>query len=422
MPEPAMREPCGACESSAGSLSLEEAWSQIDAMFPCVTSVREVPLLEALDAVLAQPLVSPINLPPFENSAMDGYAFSHASLDEKNGGRLRLSKTRLAAGVAPVAPLSAGEAVRIFTGAPLPQGADTVAMQEHCTAADGFVNVPGGIARGVNCRPAGGDVRQGQVILNKGARLRPQDLALAAATGHERLSVYRPLRVAVLSTGDELHEPGQPLSRGGIYDSNRYGVISLLQWMGCKIIDKGIIRDDLETIVSTLREASQEADAIITSGGMSVGEEDHVKAAIATLGELAFWRINIKPGKPVGIANVLGTPLIGLPGNPVSAVVTFMLIARPALLRLSGCVRTTTPVSFFVESAFDHDCKGTRREFLRGCLAASPSGRMRVEKFRTESSGVLSSLVETDGLIDLAGVDGVRTGQLVSFLPFGMLR
>lgn len=416
-----MREPCGACESSVGSLSLEEAWSKIDTMFPCVASVSEVPLLEALDAVLAQPLVSPINLPPFENSAMDGYAFAHASLTESNGGRLRLSKARLAAGVAPDTPLSAGEAVRIFTGAPLPQGADTVAMQEHCLAADGFVSIPVDITHGKNCRPAGGDVRGGQVILEQGVRLRPQDIALAAATGHERLSVYRPLRVAVVSTGDELHEPGQPLSQGGIYDSNRYGVLSLLQWMGCEVIDKGIVQDDLAAIVAVLREASEEADAIITSGGMSVGEEDHVKAAIAVLGELAFWRINIKPGKPVGIANILGTPLIGLPGNPVSAVVTFMLIARSVLLRLSGCSRTS-PVSFFVESSFDHNCKGARREFLRGRLVASPAGRMQVEKFRTDSSGVLSSLVETDGLIDLAGLGEVRTGQLVPFLPFGMLR
>lgn len=416
-----MHEPCGSCESSTASLSLEEAWAKIDAMFPCITSVMDVPILDALDTVLAQPLTSPINLPPFENSAMDGYAFSYASLDDQSGGRLRLSKTRLAAGVAPDLPLSAGEAVRIFTGAPLPQGADTVAMQEQCVVADGFVRLPMDIVRGSNCRPSGGDVRQGQVILEQGARLRPQDIALAAASGHARLSVYRPLRVAVVSTGDELHEPGQPLSRGGIYDSNRYGVLSLLQWMGCDVIDKGVVQDDLAAIVAVLREASEEADVIITSGGMSVGEEDHVKAAIAALGELAFWRINIKPGKPVGIASICDTPLIGLPGNPVSAIVTFMLIARPVLLRLSGCSRTS-PASFFVESAFDHECKGSRREFLRGRLVASLNGRMQVEKFRTESSGVLSSLVETDGLIDLAGLDRVHTGQLVPFLPFGMLR
>lgn len=421
MPDVAMGSSGAGCESGVDALSLEEAWVRIETLFPCVASAVEVPLLDALDRVLADPLVSQIDLPPFANSAMDGYAFAFASLEESKSGRLRLAKERLAAGVAADVSLGGGDAVRIFTGAALPDGVDTVAMQEQCVREDGFVTVPTSIRRGENCRPAGGDVARGERVLEKGVRLRPQDLALAAAMGHECLSVYRPLRVAVLSTGDELCEPGMPLSMGGIYDSNRYGVLSLLEWLGCTVVDLGIVRDDPKEIVSALRRAVEVSDAILTTGGMSVGEEDHVKGAISALGELAFWRINIKPGKPVGIARVLGTPLIGLPGNPVSALVTFMLIARPALFRLAGCTHTV-PVSFFVESAFDHDCRGKRREFLRGRLSRSRSGRTQVEKFRTESSGVLSSLVETDGLIDLGGLDEVKVGQLVPFLPFGLLR
>ena len=409
------------CEASGEAISLEEALARLSETFSCAVASHEVALLDALDSVLARPIVSPIALPLFDNSAMDGYAFAHESLNKEQGGHLKMASERLSAGTSPQTPLAVGEAVRIFTGAPLPPGADTVAMQEHCEVADGILTVPTSIERGANCRLSGGDVEAGSQILEQGKRLRPQDLAMAAAAGLERVEVYKPLRVAVLSTGDELHEPGDRLNGAGIYDANRYALLSLLRWLGCTPIDKGIIPDDLQAITEALREAAEDADVVISSGGMSVGEEDHVKPAIASLGKLAFWRINIKPGKPLGVGEILGTPLIGLPGNPVSAIVTFNLIARPALLRLGGCTGAK-PISFQVKSNFDHRCKGSRREFLRGRLLTSPSGELAVEKFRTESSGVLSSLVETDGLIDLDGVGEVGVGDMVSFIPFGMLR
>ena len=409
------------CETNDELIPLENAWAQLDQMFSSVVASHKVPLLDALDCILASSVTSPISLPPFDNSAMDGYAFAHESLSKEQGGRLRLVSERLSAGTTPQAPLGIGEVVRIFTGAPLPPGADTVAMQEHCTATDSTVTVPANIECGTNCRLSGSDIKEGSQVLGHGRRLRPQDLAMAAAMGFDSLEVYRPLRVAVLSTGNELHEPGSRLIDGGIFDANRYALLSLLRWLGCTPIDKGIIRDDLHSITEALREAAEGADVVISSGGMSVGEEDHVKPAITSLGKLAFWRINIKPGKPVGIGEILGKPFIGLPGNPVSAVVTFNLLARPALLRLAGC-DDTMPVSFQVKSGFEHSCKGSRREFMRGRLITSSDGNATVEKFRTESSGVLSSLVETDGLIDLGETKEVNIGDLVSFMPFGMLR
>lgn len=409
------------CDTSGDAISLEEVWARMEDMFSCAVASHEVPLLDALDRVLARPVISSVNLPLFDNSAMDGYAFAHESLNKEQGSRLNMVSERLSAGTSPQAPLGIGEAVRIFTGAPLPSGADTVAMQEHCSLTDGILSVPANIERGANCRLLGNDIKAGSQVLDQGHRLRPQDLAMVAATGIECLEVYRPLRVAVLSTGDELHEPGEQLNGAGIFDANRYALLSLLKWLGCTPIDKGIIPDDLQAITEALREASEDADVVVSSGGMSVGEEDHVKPAIASLGKLAFWRINIKPGKPFGIGEVLGTPLIGLPGNPVSAIVTFNLIARPALLSLGGCSNTRA-VSFKIKSGFEHRCKGSRREFLRGRLITSSDGTLTVEKFRTESSGVLSSLVETDGLIDLADVSEVSVGDMVSFMPFGMLR
>lgn len=421
MPEGGSLSTQGCCEETSAALSLDEAWERVDGMFSCALEIREVPLLESLGRVLAHAVVSPVDLPPFDNSAMDGYAFSHESLRNAPGGQLHRSPDRVAAGSQLLSPLSAGCAVRIFTGAPLPQGADTVAMQEHCVATDDFVSLPKDIELGANCRAAGDDVRHGQTVLMQGMRLRPQDLAMAAAMGFDRLPIYRPLRVAVLSTGDELNEPGQNRPQSGIYDSNRFGVLSLLRYMGLDTVDLGIVRDDENLIADVLCEAARQADLVLTSGGMSVGEEDHVKGAISRLGELAFWRINIKPGKPVGIGTIEGTPLIGLPGNPVSALVTFQLIARPVLLRLAGC-RQTRPFSFQIESAFDHAAKSGRREFLRGKLVQGDAGNTQVNKFRTDSSGVLSSLVETDGLIDMGETGNVRKGQMVTFMPFGMLR
>jgi len=421
MPEGSSQATQGCCDERTSALSLDDAWSHIDQTYVCTLDVFKVPLLGALGHVLGEDVVSPLDLPPFDNSAMDGYAFAHASLDGVPNGRLLRSPERIAAGTKSLLPLDAGNAVRIFTGAPLPQGADTVAMQEHCMATDDSVTVPFDVALGANCRPAGEDVHRGQTVVKQGVRLKPQDLALAAAMGFDRLPIYRPLRVAVLSTGDELNEPGQPRTDHGIYDSNRFGILSSLRWMGLETLDMGIIRDDEDLIASALKDAAEQADLVLTTGGMSVGEEDHVKAAIQRLGGLSFWRINIKPGKPVGIGQVGQTPLIGLPGNPVSALVTFQLIARPVILRLSGC-QETRPFSFMVESAFDHVVRSGRREFLRGKILPSQMGQMRVDKFRTDSSGVLSSLVETDGLIDLGEASEVRRGQLVSFMPFGMLR
>ena len=300
-------------------------------------------------------------------------------------------------------------------GAP---GPDTVLMQEDCREKDGQVTIPPGIKKGANRRNAGEDIKRGETILAAGRRLQPQDVGLAASVGLTSLSVYRRLKVAVFSSGDEVFEPGQHLPPGGIYDSNRFMVTALLEGLGCKVNDLGILPDRLDAVRDALEENAKSHDALITSGGVSTGEEDYIKAAVEALGHLHFWRLAIRPGRPIALGQVDRVPFVGLPGNPVAALVTFLCFARPLLLRLSGAANTK-PNRFPVRADFDYNKKSGRREWLRARLRTLDDGSLAAEKYKSSGAGILSSAVFADGLIELPeDVTRVNVGMLVDFLPF----
>jgi molybdopterin molybdotransferase len=311
-----------------------------------------------------------------------------------------------------------GAAVRIFTGAPMPEGLDTVFMQEDCVEDDGKVRLPPGLKRGANRRSAGEDVTAGATVLAAGLRLRAQEIGLAASLGLTELRVYRRLRVALLSTGDEVREPGTPLPPGGIYDANRYALRALIEGLGAEVTDLGILPDERGAIQSALARAAETHDLIVSSGGMSTGEEDHVKAAVEVLGRLHFWRLAIKPGRPVAMGQVGRVPFLGLPGNPVAVMVTFLVLARPLILRLAGATEIV-PRSFRAVSGFAYRKKPGRREYLRAKLEPGPEGTWIAQKFPRDGAGILSSMVDSEGLVVLdetatAGAPGAS----VPFLPF----
>jgi molybdopterin molybdotransferase len=313
--------------------------------------------------------------------------------------------------------LRPGEAVRIFTGAPMPTGADTVLMQEDCVAAAGRVRLKPGIRMGANRRHAGEDIAKGALALAAGRRLGPADLGLAAALGNDRLPVFRRLRVALLSTGDEVREPGQPLAPGMIYDANRVMLAALLQGLGCAVGDLGIRPDRAAALADTLAAASAGHDLIVTSGGVSTGEEDHVRAAIERLGRIDFWRLAIKPGRPVALGQVKGVPLIGLPGNPVAAALTFAVLARPLILRLAGAA-AEPPLLFRVAAGFAYRKKAGRREYLRASLERD-GGSLIARRYPKDGAGILSSIVQSDGFVVLdETVSDLAPGATVDFLPF----
>src|SRR5437868_1321204 len=347
-------------------LGVDAALALIAERVTPVVSEEEAPLAEACGRVLARDLVAAIDVPPHANSAVDGYAVAHADLLPDRDTVLPVTG-RAAAGHPLGRPAARGEAIRIFTGAPMPDGLDTVMMQEDCVVEDGQVRLAPGIRKGANRRHAGEDVAKGAVALAGGRRLKPADLGLAAALGQDRLPVFRRLRVALLSTGDEVREPGQKLPPGAIYDANRVMLMALLRGLGCAVSDLGIRPDHAEGLADTLAAASAEHDLIVTSGGVSTGEEDHVRAAIERLGRIDFWRLAIKPGRPVALGQVKGVPLIGLPGNPVAAALTFAVLARPLILRLAGAA-AEPPLSFRVAAGFAYRKKAGRREYLRASL------------------------------------------------------
>jgi molybdopterin molybdotransferase len=382
-----------------------------------VVGSENVDLRQARDRILAEDVVATRDVPPTDNSAVDGYAVHYDDLDTQAETRLPV-KGRAAAGHALGRDAGRGEAIRIFTGAAMPEGCDTVVMQEDCTVDGDEVIIAAGLKRGANRRRAGEDIEAGKTILGRGRRLRPQDIGLAAAVGCAELPVYRPLRVAVFSTGDELHDPGDDPPFGGIYDSNRYNLVALLEGLGCVVSDLGILRDRLEVIRDALAAAAADHDLIVTSGGMSVGEEDHVKTAVEALGSLYFWRLAIKPGRPLGLGQIRGVPFVGLPGNPVAMMVTFLRIARPVILRLGGRA-DLAPNIFRVPAGFAHKKKAGRREWVRARLVADGEGGLVASKFPREGAGILSSMVEADGLVELPE-DLVRLepGTVVDFLPF----
>lgn len=398
-------------------MAVEPALALLAGRVGPVTATETVPLADALGRVLAADLVAPFNVPPHDNAAVDGYAVFFDDLAADTPTVLPVT-ARVAAGQWFGRPAVRREAVRIFTGAPMPAGMDTVFMQEDCRSDGRSVTLPPGIRRGVNRRLAGEDVREGSVVLAVGRRLRPEDIALAASLGHAVLDVRCRLRVAVFSTGDELRQPGQALEPGAVYDANRFALIALLTRLGCAVTDLGILPDRFETIRDALAEAAASHDALITSGGMSTGEEDHVKPAVEANGRLDFWRLAIKPGRPVALGRVRDAVFIGLPGNPVAVVVTFLRIARPILLRLMGAA-DETPRAIPVRSGFAHKKKPGRREFLRGSLTRADDGALEATKYPRDGAGVLSSLVDSEGLIELPeDLARVEPGMTVDFLPF----
>jgi molybdopterin molybdotransferase len=371
----------------------------------------ELPLLEALGHVLAADVVSPIAVPGSDDSAMDGYALRAAEA----GAPLPVSQ-RIAAGTTG-SPLAPGTAARIFTGAALPPGADAVVMQEHCTERQGVVTVAGEVAPGQNIRPRGQDIAEGATVLRRGRVLRPADLGLLASVGRAAVAVFRPLRVALLSTGEELVEPGcGSLRPGQLYNSNRYTLAGLLRGMHLECVDGGIVADDAGATAAALAAAAARSDCVISTGGVSVGEEDHVRNQVQRLGRLDLWKLAIKPGKPLAFGCVGDTPCFGLPGNPASVFVTFCLIARPYLLRLQGAADAElAPVPVRAAAGFAIARPGTRQEYLRVTLAGSPDGP-RAEAFPNQSSGVLSSVSHCNALAVIPPGTTVRRGDPVDVL------
>ncbi|MDR8368449.1 molybdopterin molybdotransferase MoeA [Pseudomonas lactis] len=365
-----------------------------------------LPLAECDGRVLGQDLISTLDLPPWPNSAMDGYA---VRLADWTGEPLVVSQ-RIFAGTAPE-PLAAGTCARIFTGAPVPQGADCVQMQENAMVhADQRVSFTEPLHKGDNIRPQGQETTVGETVLNAGTRLGPIELGLAASLGRDRLEVVRRVRVAVLSTGDELIEPGLPLGPGQIYNSNRRVLCSWLVRMGCEVIDAGILPDDLEQTRTRLAGLGS-VDLILSTGGVSVGEADFLGIALREEGELALWKLAIKPGKPLTFGYFRGVPVIGLPGNPASTLVTFALLARPYLLRRQG-VMEVQPLRFEVPAGFVWPKPGNRREYLRGRIE---QGKAII--YRNQSSGVLRSAAWAEGFVEVMEGTTLAIGDRVNFIP-----
>lgn len=398
-------------------MPLDEALARIARDHGAVTGTETVGLREAAGRILAEEVVAPGDVPPQAVSAMDGYGFAATAEDVPAGARYAVVG-RIPAGALFAGAVGPGQAVRIFTGAAVPDGVNTVAMQEDCTAGAETVTLDVPVRRGANIRPAGEDLRAGTVVLRAGMRLRAQEVGLAASAGRAALSVRTRLRVALFSTGDELREPGRPKPFNTIYDSNRHTVGSQLAALGAEVRDLGIVPDRQDAVRDALAEAAAAADLVISTGGASVGEEDHVKAAVGELGRIDLWKLAIRPGKPVALGRVGNAAMLGLPGNPVSAMVTFMLIGRPLILRLSGAEATAAPALLAV-AGFGFDKRAGRREFLRARLETGEDGRPVAHKFPNDSSGVLTSMVDADGLVDMAeGETAIRPGDLVRFLPF----
>lgn len=392
-------------------LSVEAALDQLLAAAVPVIERETLPAESAIGRILAEPLVSGVSVPPLDNSAMDGYALRHAECSE--GQWLPISQ-RIPAGHLGQ-PLQTGTAARIFTGAPIPAGADCVVMQEYCEALNGEVRVIRPPKPAANIRRAGEDIQVGQTVLASGARLGPAQLGVAASVGATRLTVYRRLKAAVFFTGDEIVLPGQSLGPGRIYNSNRATLIALLSQLGIEVIDVGQVADNLAATLTALEHASAVADVVITSGGVSVGEEDHVKAAVEKIGHIDMWKVSMKPGKPLAHGRIGETNFIGLPGNPVSAFVVFCLFVRPFLLKRMGAA-PHAPSSFTLPAGFTRAKPGQRREFMRARLENG-----QAVLFPNQSSGVLTSLAWADGLVDVDAGITLNPGDPVSFIPLAEL-
>ncbi len=395
-----------------------EALALLQERVSTVVGKETAPLYQTYGRFLAEPLIANRNVPAFTNVAVDGYAFAHRSLEADGPTRLRLQAGRSAAGQPFNEVIAEGRAIRVLTGGALPDGADTALMQEDIVVDGDHVLIPAGAKPGANCRLAGEDMKAGQTVLSPPCRLRPQEVSVAAALGCTELPVFRPLKVALVSSGDEIVTPGEPLAHGMTYDSNSGILRGLLRPLGVEISDQGIWPDRADIIRRNLANIAGTHDAIITSGGASRGDEDHMVKAVEALGRLHFWQIAVKPGRPLALGQIDETIFIGLPGNPVAAMMCFLLFARPVLSALSGG-GWTEPVSYQVEADFSMKKKPGRREYLRAELVAGAEGKLLVRKVEREGSGILTSLTEADGLIDVAeDVTRINPGDPVPFLPF----
>ncbi|MFM0054504.1 molybdopterin molybdotransferase MoeA [Paraburkholderia phytofirmans] len=415
-------------------LATAEALATLLSAASPIAGTESIPTLEALNRVLAADVTSPLDVPPMNTSSMDGYAIRTADLTAQGNSRLPVSQ-RIPAGHAPQ-PLKPGTAARIFTGATVPPGADAIVMQEQTEAAGADVAILHSPQPGEWITAQGADIRSGSVILPAGTRLTPQALGLAASVGCAELVVRRRVKVAVFFTGDELTMPGEPLKPGAIYNSNRFTLRGLLEKLGCEVTDYGIVADKLDATRATLREAAVAHDLILTCGGVSVGEEDHVKPAVEAEGRLAMWQIAMKPGKPLAFGAVrraaqrgetateqsasasapTETFFIGLPGNPVSSFATFLLFVRPFILTLAG-VQTVAPRALSLRADFTQSKADRRNEFLRARI--NPAGGL--DLFPNQSSAVLTSTVWGDGLIDNPPNHAISAGETVRFIPFSEL-
>lgn len=396
----------------------KEALALLRSRVSTVVGAESVPLDKACSRFLAEELVSEQNVPAFDNVAVDGYAFAHQSLASEGPSRLRLIDGRSAAGQPFAGSVNPGETLRVLTGGALPDGADTAIMQEDVVIENGHALIPAGVKHGANCRLAGEDMKRGQTVLSPPCRLRPQEVGVAAALGRTSLSVFQPLKVALVSSGDEIVTPGTPLAHGMTYDSNSAILKGLLDTLGVEVSNQGIWPDRAEIIKRNLAEAARTHHAIITTGGASKGDEDHMVTAVEALGQLHFWQIAVKPGRPLALGQIDHAIFIGLPGNPVAAMVCFLLFARPVLNALAGG-GWIEPQSFLVPADFSMKKKPGRREYLRARIINDGGGDVCVRKIEREGSGILTSLTEADGLIDVPEeVTSISPGDPVSFLPF----
>lgn len=413
--------------TDGGMMALDDALALLRERLVCVTDSETVALNHADGRILAQALISGRNVPPHANAAVDGYAVYFDDLAAQGESRLPVTG-RIAAGHPLGRPARRGEALQVFTGCPMPAGVadsgpDTVFMIEDCRSANGDVILPPGLSRGANRRAAGEDVREGATVLEGGTVLDPIAIGLIAAIGEDRVAVRRHLRVALFSTGDEVRAPGTALPPGGIYDANRFALAAALQRLGCRVSDLGIVADDKAALGAALAGVAGDHDLLITSGGVSTGEEDHVRTALDELGGLDFWRLAIKPGRPLALGFVAAddqrVPLLALPGNPAAALVTFLLFARPLILALAGAA-WTAPETVPVRLGFAHKKKPGRREFLRCRLSRPVDQELAVAvKAGRQGAGILTTMAKADGLVDLGqDLTSVEEGAMVRFLPF----
>ena len=398
---------------NTGLLSVDQALEILLAGAKPVSEVEQIPTMMAAGRVLARAQSSTMDVPPMDNSAMDGYAVRLEDLNSI-GEKLKVAQRIPAGSVG--RPLEAGTAARIFTGAPVPAGADAVVMQEDCSLSGDFVFIKKSPKEGEWIRRTGSDIRKGGVVLVAGKRLLPQDTGLAASVGIKTLPVFRKVRLGLFFTGDELVMPGDPLPPGRIYNSNRFTLNGLAGAFGCEVRDYGIVPDKLEATRDALRRAAAENDIIVTSGGVSVGDEDHVKPAVEAEGSLLMWKIAMKPGRPLAFGRVKEAAFIGLPGNPVSSFVTFLLFVRPFLLKTQGQTETA-PRAIDARADFDWLKPDARREFLRVKWNAQGG----LDLYPTQDSAVLTSTAWADGLLDNPPATAIRRGDRVRFLPYSEL-